>query len=701
MDNSVLRRWNSQVMRAFGIFAFPLLAQVSSADVNLYVSTAGKDTWSGTLASPNATKTDGPKATILAAQSALRTLKARRNPAGTVYVVNVASGIYPVKSTLNFDDGDATTQTIYRSSTAGGAVLDGSIAVSGWTLPSATLARRLNPKVKPYIVAVNLKKLGLTNFGTLPEAHWSGDSYDVPSSYNELYVNGARQTIARWPNTGYARVTAGGGNTAFQADLSTCRAAANDPDLNIYSFALNLDWAFQSLPAAVNLKRNTVSLPKYGAALSWDSQAGGRFFLRNSLEELDTPGEYYVDRASGTLLYYPKAGYLKSDVQISMNVGAMLNFDHARNTTFQGFVLRDGRGDATRIYGGDSIAFVGCSVTNMGGYAFRTYDTTNLSVQSCTIKEMGEGGVRMDGAGDMVNLTPSNNVVQNCRIQGLGRLVPSYRPAVLLQGVGNSALHNEISDIPHEAIHIGGNNLTVEGNKISNVCWDCSDAGAIYASTATSAINRGNVIRGNVISDVKNKIGTGGIWGIYLDNRASGFEIQGNIVKNTDVAMILNGGRDIHVRNNVILDCPTAFQVDDASHVDYQGLVESLAMVPYQNAAWSQNYPNLVNILSDDPTYAKYNVFSDNVVVNSAQTINLRSSTIVLTPTDSPTDKNALGWNGTVTTSTTSGLFVNAALGDYTPVVGSVLSQTGFQPVTSLDAGVAVDTFIKGSTTTN
>ena len=50
----------------------PLFAQTPSAD--LFLSLQGNDSWSGTLPAPNATRTDGPFASVARAQMALREL---------------------------------------------------------------------------------------------------------------------------------------------------------------------------------------------------------------------------------------------------------------------------------------------------------------------------------------------------------------------------------------------------------------------------------------------------------------------------------------------------------------------------------------------------------------------------------------------------------------------------------------------------
>src|SRR4051812_20525362 len=57
----------------------------------VYIDAKGDDTWSGTLAAPNADRTEGPRASLAGAQDAVRALKARGPRAVRV---RIAGGLY-------------------------------------------------------------------------------------------------------------------------------------------------------------------------------------------------------------------------------------------------------------------------------------------------------------------------------------------------------------------------------------------------------------------------------------------------------------------------------------------------------------------------------------------------------------------------------------------------------------------------------
>jgi hypothetical protein len=98
---------------------------------DFFVSPNGNDSWSGTLDAPNASKTDGPFATINRAKLAVRELKSKvylpkdkpidARYAGTNYpfgkgkdiVVFIRTGFYPLKESLVFspEDGGERVET--------------------------------------------------------------------------------------------------------------------------------------------------------------------------------------------------------------------------------------------------------------------------------------------------------------------------------------------------------------------------------------------------------------------------------------------------------------------------------------------------------------------------------------------------------------------------------------------------------------
>jgi hypothetical protein len=190
-----------------------------------------------------------------------------------------------------------------------------------------------------------------------------------------------------------------------------------------------------------------------------------------------------------------------------------------------------------------------------------------------------------------------------------------YHPAVALGGVGNRATHNLIHDAPHEAIGFSGNDHLIEFNEIRDVCTESNDAGAIYAGRDWTM--RGTVIRYNYLRDITGFEERGCV-GVYLDDMWCGTEIYGNVFYRVTRAAFIGGGRDVTIENNIFVDCDPAVHLDAralgwAADTVRTTMKERLAAMPYQRPPWSDRYPELVNILQDDPAAPKGNIVARNV----------------------------------------------------------------------------------------
>ena len=188
-------------------------------------------------------------------------------------------------------------------------------------------------------------------------------------------------------------------------------------------------------------------------------------------------------------------------------------------------------------------------------------------------------------------------------------------PAVALSGVGNRAAHNLIHDAPHMAIGLHGNDHLVEYNDVSRVCLETHDAGGFYMGRDWS--QRGNAVRYNHFHD----LGRGDVQAIYLDDWTSGVEVVGNLCSGARRGILIGGGRDNRVENNVFVDCGHAVHIDErgkgwASYY-FDGsnttLFDRLEAVDATGALYTARYPELATLLEDDPVSAKGNVVARNI----------------------------------------------------------------------------------------
>jgi len=288
----------------------------------------------------------------------------------------------------------------------------------------------------------------------------------------------------------------------------------------------------------------------------------------------------------------------------------------------------------------------------------------------------------------------TNNVVQNNVISHYGVIMPSFRAAVHVDGVGISALHNNISYAPHQGIQIGGtlggNNCVIDGNHIWDVLQDTSDNGAIYTG-GNDPTQRGSSITNNFIEDVYAKLtGSTAIWGIMLDSHGSGYTITGNLIRNVNSGMIFGGSRDCWVQNNVITNVVTnGIQIDDRCG-DKWPSPTFLTNVNYLSAPYSVQYPLLTTLLTDYPAYPEGNVFELNgIEANIPLKIRTGDGEIAV----NSTVRNPY-WVGWINNVGAFGLFTNEPAGDYSALPGSALALAGFQALNTASYGAVNDGYL-------
>ena len=150
------------------------------------------------------------------------------------------------------------------------------------------------------------------------------------------------------------------------------------------------------------------------------------------------------------------------------------------------------------------------------------------------------------------------------------------------------------------------------------MCKDTADVGAIYAGREWSS--RGNEVRYNYIHDIKIINTTTGmkVQAIYLDDQFSSANVHGNIIKNVPSVALYGGGRYNTFVNNIVLEAQEPFVFDERGIKEDQcgegsEIRTKLKALPYDTGIWKEKYPELANILNDDPELPKYNVIKGNL----------------------------------------------------------------------------------------
>ncbi len=581
-----------------------------AAQVSFYVATTGNDENPGTK--------EKPFATLEGARDAIRVVKERGPlPVGGA-TVWIRAGHYTVSKTFELTAQDAGTKEapiVYRASKGEEVRLTGGREIGSFKpVDDPAVLNRLQEGCRDRIQECDLRARGITDFGEITSR---GFGRPMRRAGLELFFEDKPMQLARWPNRGWARIAgvpAGkqGGKFAYEGDRPKRWDASRDIWVHGY---WTWDWAesYEKVKAIDTEKREILTHEPHGV---YGYSVGKRYYALNILEELDEPGEWYLDRKTGILYFWPPAPLETGDVCVSILEEPIVSLENASFVTLRGLTFEVTRGTAIEVTGGQGNRVAGCTLRNIGNAAVNIRGGRENGVIGCDIYQTGDGGIRLAG-GDRPTLTPAGNFAVNNHIRDYSRWVRTYRPAVSVSGVGNRVAHNLIHDAPHSAILLGGNEHIIEYNHIHHVCMETSDAGAFYMGRDFTA--RGNVVRHNLI----HHLGEGSVQGIYLDDCASGTTVYGNICYKAGRGVLLGGGRDNAIVNNIFVDCNPAIHVDGRglgwASFWFDGrdstLMDRLRAMNHTKPPYSTRYPKLANILDDEPAVPKGNRIVRNIRV--------------------------------------------------------------------------------------
>jgi hypothetical protein len=603
-----------------------LAATSRGAAADFYIAPAGNDGWSGKLAQANVASTDGPFATVERARDAIRQQKARGPlPVGGL-TVELRGGTYELVRPLELtaqDSGAENSPIAYRAAPGETVRLVGGRTVTGWKpVADPAVLGRLDEPARGQVWQADLKALGITDL----------QGINSPQSYQsdpglEVFFQDRPMTLARYPNTGYLHIVAGldarGDRQTGQVATPEGKFVCDDPRLMRWTAEKDIwlhgfwvyDWADLRVPlAGADAAAHTLTIDSK-AGRPFMLRTGQWFYVENALPELDRPGEWYLDRGTSILYFWPPAPLSEGQVVVSVTRD-LVRLQDASHVTFRGLLIEAGRGSAFVVKGGEGVRIVACTLRDLGNWAVKVYGGSRHGVVGCDIYETGQGGVHLEG-GDRKNLTPAGHYAENNHIHHIARWDPVYQQGITVFGVGNRATHNLIDNVPHVAIGFTGNDQVIEYNEIHSAVFQSNDAGAIYTSPPDETWSmRGHKIRYNYLHDIHGFQGKGCL-GVYLDDCFSSAEISGNIFYDVATPILIGGGRDNVMTNNMFIKCGRAFSIDARGLGWAKGVGEfatrELIGLDYKQPPWSVRYPELLKLLEDEPLAPKGNVMARNI----------------------------------------------------------------------------------------
>ena len=449
-----------------------------------YVSPTGNDAWSGQLAAPNASLTDGPFQTLQQAA-------AMAEPGATCWL---RQGTY--RETLRpARSGTAGQPIVFQNYPNETAVISGADSLTGW--------KSVDGRIFAAPMAWDLR------------------------DQNQLFAGGAMLTEARWPKHSGAllqpvRATAQAGTAGSLTD-----PALPGPD-GVWTGALlwcagGDSWICWSEPVTgYDAATHTLSFTMKKEEHWYIVRKGSPYVLMGVRAALEVEGEWWYDRANAQMLLIPPRGF---DL-----------------TT--GVVEAKRRPHCIDLAGVSHIQIIGLRFR--AGGVRTDDDTTNIRLVECTGEYVAHSYQRDIAEAAGVQIRGQDNEVISCELSGSstsilrvagrghriincfihdGNYGAKWTGAVALSGRKILFSHNTVRNSGRDLISIHGlMESLIQFNDLSHAGWLTSDLGMLYGHT-TDFMN--TVIRYNRVHD---NCAPGFAPGIYFDHCSHNAIVHHNVV---------------------------------------------------------------------------------------------------------------------------------------------------------------------------
>ena len=638
-------RYGMAALCLAGVWGTAVGARGADARV-FHVRPDGDDAGPGTAAEPFAT--------LERARDAVRAAKKTGAlPGGAEVVLHAGRYVLPGSLKMRAEDSGAEGAPVVYAAAPGASVF----LTAARPIPCSAFQRlaggaddeRLDPAARGQVRCADLNALGF------PKTPPPRDNFRLPFGIPELFVNGRRMTLACWPNEGWATIAKiidkgtmrNDGSVSDSADPKKARPQENRGGVFEYEgdrparwrveqgVWLHGFWCFDWYDDAVRVaaidpaqRRITLKVAhQYGVRQGNPSPR--RWRAVNLLEELDRPGEYFIDVAANRLYLWPEQDLAQARVALAVRDEPLIVMEHADDITLRGLIFEEAQGDGVAISECRRVTVDGCVFRNLRRRAISMIGGASNRIAGCDMYDTGTGGVFL-GGGDRKTLTPAGHVLEDTHIRNFSVHQLTYASAIHFSGVGNVARHNLIHDAPHQAISVHGNDHLFEYNVVSNVCMASDDAAAFYKGRNPSC--RGNVLRYNLWSEIGSPRGHGNA-AVYFDDGDGGDTVYANLFfrcgdpgKGSFGTVFSHGGHGNTVDNCVFIECKRALGSAPWNDARWKAFIDAplwqerlLKEVDITRPPYTVAYPELIGFMNPKPGAARDNIAVRNLFVGCGE----------------------------------------------------------------------------------
>ncbi|MCL2348730.1 MAG: right-handed parallel beta-helix repeat-containing protein [Planctomycetaceae bacterium] len=404
-------------------------------------------------------------------------------------------------------------------------------------------------------------------------------------TFRDLYVNEKRMTRARFPNEGFLRVEKAGDDRRTNFFFQESDALPKVRDLDQVELVFLHDWAITRTPVkSIDFEKRQLTVPvKIGGNLPFLAIDGfephPRYFLENSFDYLDAPGEWFLDVKTGTLYYKLRDGETAENIHVVAPAAKQLlvvggTEEHpVTNLHFIGlnFAYTAFQEKPQKIYWGIQAATYSSpnaeNPDDPNGYSFLPADAAiqidhanTCTFDTCSFRHLGENGLWLRkscyanilekcefediGANGCMFGTHENANTAKCNSVLFSKVTKTGQTLYGSVGIWVGLTQNttidrcEISETPYTGISLGwawnpqptsAKENSVLGCHIHHNMLLLSDGGGIY----TLGNQPGSRLGFNRIHDIPVNAGRAESNGMFLDEGTTGFTIDFNLITNT------------------------------------------------------------------------------------------------------------------------------------------------------------------------
>lgn len=543
---------------SFLVFLFFLFSGVLSG-AEFFVSTDGDDLNPGTITEPFAT--------ISKARDAVRNL-AQTEPYQD-FIIYLRGGRYFIDQAIVFDWRDSLDynfKLIITGWTGETPVLSAGKEVKGWTvvqpgeapanLPAAAEGKLWVADIPPGLG--NIKCL-YDEIGHLPRARMAGfqpeKNYDDPeASKTELYYP-AGAGIKNWSNL-------------------------QDIELIIRP---DMPWVMNILPVASVDETNCIVTTSIEGSYSLVKQRFTHWpqpdetaWIENTIEGLDSPGEWVVNTAEGKIYLWPRGCFPETiwapATKDIIRVEGSAYGQYVRNISFRQLIFEHGERHTVtadeasiqhdwefydqanamlRFRHAESCQVLKCRFQNSGGAGVRLdQHCKRITIAHNEFTELGGSGVVLCGFGPGTQDRNMEHLVYNNEIHRCGLLYWQSHAVIIFQSRDNIISYNHIYDMPYNGIAMTGayTNHFLPANSDNRevsrtIRWaEVGGAGTYTWDQIEPYIHtRNNIIENNNVHNVMQVLGDGN--GVYIR-----FCPAGNIIRRNYFHDIVDEGAQAAIR---------------------------------------------------------------------------------------------------------------------------------------------------------